>query len=107
MRAKTYHIKVFDNKFRIIENNHRNNSWNYHQYIVTERYIYSSIISMNDKSFRHHPECKKCDTEKCKTNNPIHVHVVILSEVRDIVPPRAPEPDPSQEAVCPPGRDPR
>lgn len=66
MRAKTYHIKVFDNKFRIIENNHRNNSWNYHQYIVTERYIDSSIISMNDKSFRHHPECKNATLKSVK-----------------------------------------
>ena len=42
-----------------------------------------------------------------ETDDSIHVHVVTLSEVRDIVPPRAPEPDPSQEAVRPANPDPR
>ena len=58
--------KVFNNQFRIIENNHSNYCWNYHQYTVRKRYVYSSIISMNDKYFHRHPECKKCETKKCK-----------------------------------------
>ena len=107
MIAKMINIKVFNNQLRIIENNHSNDCRDYHQYIVRERYIYSSTVSMNDRSFCHSPDCKKCETKKCKTNNPIHVHVVILSVVRNIVPTRTSEPDPFQEAVRPPGPDPR